>query len=396
MTKQRVLYLTYDGLTDPLGQSQILPYLCGLAKKYSITIISFEKRLRYAQSKSDINQLCETYGLQWCPLVYHKNPPVLSTLYDLWKLRRLARKLQSNNAFTIVHCRSYLTALVGLWMKEKFNTRFIFDMRGFWADERVEGGLWNLQNPLYSRVYRFFKRKERTFLQQTDYAVVLTEAAGKIVSSWNAKAPVKIIPCCVDMELFNPSKVEAQSLQNLREQLGVHLNDFVIGYIGSLGTWYLYPQMVEFFNLLKKVQPAAKMLFLTPDINHVEKRDDFIVRTATRQQVPEYLSICQASLCFIKPAFSKQGSSATKMAEVMAMGIPLVINSGWGDASEIVQRHQSGVVVSSWSEQELSGAINSLLTNNFSADRNRQIALDYFSLDSGIKKYFEIYDTLSD
>jgi len=26
---KRVLYLSYDGLTDPLGQSQILPYVKG-------------------------------------------------------------------------------------------------------------------------------------------------------------------------------------------------------------------------------------------------------------------------------------------------------------------------------------------------------------------------------
>ena len=40
-----ILYLTYDGITDPLGQSQILPYLFGLSKNnnYKITIISFEK-----------------------------------------------------------------------------------------------------------------------------------------------------------------------------------------------------------------------------------------------------------------------------------------------------------------------------------------------------------------
>jgi hypothetical protein len=42
--KAYILYLTYDGLNDPLGQSQILPYLEGLAEKgYGITVISFEK-----------------------------------------------------------------------------------------------------------------------------------------------------------------------------------------------------------------------------------------------------------------------------------------------------------------------------------------------------------------
>ena len=39
-----VLYLSYDGLMEPLGQSQILPYLRQLAKGRKITLITFEKK----------------------------------------------------------------------------------------------------------------------------------------------------------------------------------------------------------------------------------------------------------------------------------------------------------------------------------------------------------------
>ncbi len=50
-----VLYTTYDGLTDPLGQSQILPYLQQLCREgYQFTILSFEKRERYQKEASVI------------------------------------------------------------------------------------------------------------------------------------------------------------------------------------------------------------------------------------------------------------------------------------------------------------------------------------------------------
>lgn len=43
-----VLYLSYDGMTDQLGQSQVIPYLQGLSKEgYSFTLISFEKPERF-------------------------------------------------------------------------------------------------------------------------------------------------------------------------------------------------------------------------------------------------------------------------------------------------------------------------------------------------------------
>ncbi len=87
-----VLYLSYDGLTDQLGQSQILPYLCGLsARGFSITIVSFEKPERFATGRQEIETLCTSNGLRWVPLLYHRRPPVLSTLYDLFVLRRVVK-----------------------------------------------------------------------------------------------------------------------------------------------------------------------------------------------------------------------------------------------------------------------------------------------------------------
>ncbi len=49
---KEILYLSYDGMTDPLGQSQVLPYICGLAKHgYTFTLISCEKPQRFAANK---------------------------------------------------------------------------------------------------------------------------------------------------------------------------------------------------------------------------------------------------------------------------------------------------------------------------------------------------------
>ena len=40
----KILYITYDGIMDPLGQSQVMPYLTGLASLGTdITLLSFEK-----------------------------------------------------------------------------------------------------------------------------------------------------------------------------------------------------------------------------------------------------------------------------------------------------------------------------------------------------------------
>ena len=152
-----VLYLSYDGMCDPLGGSQVLPYLFGLAKRgHQIDLISFEKPERTDEERATVADACADAGIRWRPLRYHKRPPVLSAMYDVHRMNRLADRLHRERHFDIVHCRSYLPALTGLRMKRRLGLRFIFDMRGFWADERVDGRIWNLKNPLLWAVYTYF------------------------------------------------------------------------------------------------------------------------------------------------------------------------------------------------------------------------------------------------
>src|SRR5262245_13033577 len=129
----RVLYITYDGLTDPLGRSQVLPYLTGLSKRgHRITILSCEKPERMERDGQQIVELCSEAGLIWHPLRYHKKPPILSSAIDAAALQQTAIRLHRERLFDIAHCRSYVPARAGLALKQAFGVRFLFDMRGFW------------------------------------------------------------------------------------------------------------------------------------------------------------------------------------------------------------------------------------------------------------------------
>ncbi|MEQ1733207.1 MAG: glycosyltransferase, partial [Bacteroidia bacterium] len=195
-----VLYLTYDGLTDNLGQSQILPYVFHLQKNgHQFHIISCEKQDNFNLRYTTVKQLLIDNNVEHTPLFYTKRPPVVSTVIDVFKLISTAKKLHHQQPFDVVHCRSYIPALVGLYLKRKYGVKFVFDMRGFWADERVDGNLWNLKNPLYKMVYGFFKRKEKQFIQESNAVVSLTYAGLQEMQRWNYIPNIEhkttIIPC---------------------------------------------------------------------------------------------------------------------------------------------------------------------------------------------------------
>jgi hypothetical protein len=76
----------------------------------------------------------------------------------------------------------------------------------------------------------------------------------------------------------------------------------------------------------------------------------------------------------------------------MAMGIPLICNSGIGDTSEIILQHQSGFVF-----DELSNAAFSSFSFDqiiFDKDKTLNAVKTIFSIEQGVKRYNEVYDTL--
>ena len=172
-----ILYISYDGLTDPLGRSQILPYLRGLASRgHAIHVLACEKPENFGRDRAAVAALCREAGISWHPLRYHKRPPVLSTVYDLAQLRRAAVRLHRKHRFGLTHCRSYIPAAVGLHLKRAHGVPLLFDMRGFWPEEKTEGKSWDLGKPMFRLVYRYFKRLERKLLEHSDAIVSLTEA----------------------------------------------------------------------------------------------------------------------------------------------------------------------------------------------------------------------------
>ena len=408
--KTEVLYLSYDGMTDPLGQSQVLPYLAGLTKAgYSITLVSFEKKEKFEASGKQIGEQIKSIGIEWKPLSYTPKPPVLSTLWDVYKLRKKAEKLHKQKNFKIVHCRSYITSMVGEFLKKKYGIKFIFDMRAFFADERVDGGLWNRSNPVFNRVYLYFKKKEQDFLENADHTISLTEAGKEIIHSWkhlkNQPVPVEVIPCCADLEHFSRANIQQNELSKYRTELGISENDFVISYLGSVGTWYLPDEMLGFFKRLLLKKPEAKFLFITGDnpteiLDRTEKlnisKDKFIIRKASRKEVPYFILLSKFSLFFIQPLFSKKGSSPTKHGEILGMGIPVICNSGVGDVDRIVRDTQSGLLVDKFKDAEYDKVISqvdSLLQTP--PEKLRAASEKYYSLEEGVKKYLAVYKKLS-
>lgn len=404
----KVLYVSYDGMTDALGRSQVLPYLLGLsAKGYEIHIISCEKKQVSRKERDEVWSILNESNIQWSPLAFSTRPPWVSKMIDVIKIKRKARQLHAKHQFDVVHCRSYIAALAGLELKLKYGVKFVFDMRGFWANERIEGDMWNLKNPVYAFMYKYFKRKEAEFFSTADAVVSLTHnGKGVIKEMFGSSVEIKtsVIPCCVDTGFFSAANISTKEKNELRESLGIDEGDFVLSYLGSVGTWYMTDEMLLFFKKLLEHKPNARFLFISGDEPHqiLSKAQNLqidstriTIARATRSQVPLYLSLSAISIFFIRPVFSKKASSPTKQAEILSMGIPLICNTGIGDTDMIFSDEKAGLVLNGFSDEEFEMAILKIdVLLKLDPVQIREKAIQYFNLEDGVKTYEFIYQSL--
>lgn len=394
-------------MTDSLGQSQVLPYLMKLSEKdIAYTLISFEKEENFKRNRETIEVLLKETNITWIPLKYTKRPPLFSTVFDVWKLKKAVKEELQKGKVDIIHCRSYISALAGLSFKRKKNIPFVFDMRGFWADERLDGGIWTLSNPIFKFVYNYFKKKEKQFLTESAAVVSLTECGEKEILSWKLanQTPISIIPCCTDEGHFNPSKIEESKQQQIKTELGIEKDDYIISYLGSIGTWYMLDEMLDFIKVLFSKQKKSKALFVTREpkemvLSAARKKgidiSQLIIQPANREDVPLMVSLSDVSLFFIKPVYSKKASSPTKMGEILNLNVPIVCNAGVGDVDIIMDAELPEYLIHEFTAQEYERVVDILIQNRGKDNSKlRSVAEAYFSLNKGVESYFKIYTTI--
>lgn len=393
--KGGVLYISYDGMLEPLGQSQVLAYLERLATDRPIQLISFEKAedWRDTDKRKRIERRIEKAGIRWHPTRYHKRPSAPATAYDIAAGSLRAIAVARKQRVSIVHARSYVAGLMALAVKRATGAKFLFDMRGFWADERVDGGLW----PAGGALYRLAKKAERNLLLAADHIVTLTHASEKELRKFPCLAgrttPITVIPTCADLDAF--------SIQGPPQR-----DPFVLGYVGSVGTWYLLDEMLEFFVELQNQLPDARLLV-------VNRREHALIRerahqfgieagkldiiAAEHRDMPKLIGRMSAGMALIKPAYSKISSAPTKLAEYLACGVPCLGNAGVGDMAEILEGRRVGIVLGELSKVRLKAAASRVIALTREPGlqgRCRSTAEALFSLDQGVAAYETVYGNL--
>lgn len=389
--RKRVLYISYDCITEPLTRSQVLPYLQALAVENDVFLMVFNKKRLGGR---DLDEIRRRYGLRGIyALKYHKRPTLPATSFDILAgfLRSLVIVLW--HKINLVHARSYVACSIALMVRTIARVPFIFDMRGLLGDERLDSGDWTER----SLAYRAVKGLETSMLRDAAGIVVLSKRGAGVVAGLEPSAApkIRVIPTCVATSLFRCAKAAREASGPVR-----------MIYVGSLGSWYMLSEMLDFFAVFRTVAGAARFTLLTPSDAAMAQTlaaqkgvgDAVIIKNVLYEEVAGYLNDSDLSLFFIRPTYSKAASCPTKFAESLSTGTPVIANAGIGDIDYFINTHTVGVIVDGFNEAAYRAAavraLALLRDDAGTAKRCRDLAEAEFSLESGVRKYKELYRTI--
>jgi glycosyltransferase involved in cell wall biosynthesis len=259
------------------------------------------------------------------------------------------------------------------------NARLLFDIRGFWADERVEGGLWRPGGGLYHVAKRF----EQRFFSEADAIVTLTETSIPQIREWTGgrDVPIEVIPTCVDLERFG---------ERPQRPGGPHTV-----WSGSIGTWYRFDLTERIARALGL--PLTVLTLQTELARSILAGYPASVQAVAPERLPGELYSGDVGLCLIASSFSKIASAPTRFGEYLAAGMPVLVTRGVGDLEQIVTDRAVGIVLEG--EDETSIALAAERLRALAADeqvraRCRATARDLFDVKVGAARYAQLYSRL--
>lgn len=264
--------------------------------------------------------------------------------------RFLADHIRSHRV-TIVQCRSYVATHVALEVRRLFGMNFkvIFDSRSLMPEEGVIMNRWDVDDVDFN----FWKTREAQMLRDADLTTAVSSTIRAHYDKLGARS-TKVIYLNV-----TAGNLDNQKMDNIQR---VHARSPILTYCGFLDeeTWHSPDNLWQIFRSFKAHCPGAKFLVITKS-NHKKLKaglsahgyDDllnnieFTSAASPRETVHKLQNADIAVLSYRTPEnvfeeYLANSVFATKSAEYLSVGLPVIVNRFCGGAREYISSNDAG------------------------------------------------------
>lgn len=390
------VYFTYDGLLDPLGQSQIIPYLQRLvAAGHSFKVISYEKKIRSVSEIAALERSLNTIGVEWLRLPFGTGALGFAenVVRGILSVRKACKRFKPD----IVHLRGFLPAVI--YKLSQSRAPHLYDFRGFaieeWADiGKVRAG---------SILYRVLREIDHRAVETACGLVVLEKPAETLLrKTYNVpKVPLKVIRTCTDISLYAPRPTQPADAER---------SPIRFVYLGGARRPYRPDLAMRLVSQLLGSGSDCRLDFIN-ERDHAEifaavqdtrfPRDKVKVIKMDKDAIPTALAQYDSGLVFLDTSPWRRVCSPTKLGEYFAAGLPVISTEGIDVLDELAGRTSCVMIVN---HAELSAGIQTETVTRITNFINRsevrvacrELAQREFALDTAGKLYTSLYNEIKD
>ncbi len=395
----QIVYISFDGLLQPLGWAQVAEPLMRLAARgYRYRIISLERAqdlvtVEHVRSTAD---KLESANIEWDPREYCTAGRPTDPIHNLKRAFSAGQRAIQEGDVSLVHARSYPAALVADAIRTAHGVDYLFDTRGYWIDERKDEGRWFVR----PTVYRAAKRLERRLFARCVAAVSLTELATSDIRQghfgpWPIDKPAVTIPTCADYTAFHLANDKRAERARVAPELADKL---LVGYVGSINASYLTHEAFNLFGRVLARRPDAHLICATQQPEQVRAiakaqglpASSVTIRAFTHEEMPALLAGLDWGLLLLAERFSKRASMPTKLGEFFASGVRPVAFGCNEELLEWVKRAGTGLILRQIDSQALDEAAEEMAKNQTTRDMltgARARTAEHFDWARGVERY---------
>ena len=389
---KEILYISYDGLIDPLGKSQILPYLEGLSDAgYQFNILSFEKIDCSDNDFYMLNERLKRRNIEWFRLSFRKGR--FQGIFRIIKGASLVRKICNRKKIDVIHLRAILPAII--YILSFVDRKFIYDIRSFagqWVDSKaIKKG---------SILESIFYRIEKYLINKASAIVVLDiSGADYLNRNYRANMNYKIIPTSTNLSLYDIP-------ESIIDKNKYRMIKFV--YLGGASFPYLPFEAIRFVKHLIDLGINCSLDIINKN-DHLKVRsivkklefpiDKIKIFSLAQEKIPHCLPNYDCGLIFLSTGPWIRMCSPTKIGEYLASGL-FVIGL---DGIEVLERFSARyncieVIPRSDEISEISlqkaKSISNKILNTTRQKEARLIAIQEYDLNKAVLSYVDLYKTI--
>ncbi len=316
------LFIITEDLNNGVIKSQVFSHIDFLKKKRisdSTVFFCYWNKIRADLTIKNIQLIQSKYGINIYPIRIFSPSFLFSNYLNQRIILENTQKL--NVDFDYIHARTDLCAVISKKIKERFNSKLIWDCRGY-APAEVDYEKINFKN-----IKKFYlKMRFNKASKLANKVIVVSTKLEKLVKEQGNINTYKI-PSVATRKLFF---FDLKKRKKMRKELNFTNSSTVFVYSGSLKSYQMINETISFFRAIYLKNKNCFLIILTNDLDQAKKNisgKNIIFFSVDQIYVNDYLNASDFAIMIRKKDLTNEVASPTKFSEYCLSGLSVITNS---------------------------------------------------------------------